>query len=287
MRLAPAPLEDPWPGLVNAERIAVLDFEVDAIDIQDANYLAAEFSRRWAARLSLILDLHLYGHVGEHVWVYVTDRDRDRVKVADEDRNLRLNRGVRDLPTPTAMPRKGIECALGEPGSPLSTYVVSPPTLKIPSETRRIMRGINGLPEPVQDAFDGAARMYQIGLWLSSRFPSAALAYRVAAIDALAQIEPNCDQSFSNFMRKYSPGLTDPQLDYLHREIRSAHFHAGKFGLGEYSVQRPHDLVPGGPEAEKKSWARYQFFGATRKALVNWMLSIAAAEKESAARASA
>jgi hypothetical protein len=267
IRLAPPPLDDPWPGLVNAERIAVLDFEVKSIDDQDANYLASEFSRRWAARLSLILDVDLYEQVGEHVWVHDTD----------ESSNLRFCRGVRDLPTPTSMPKKGADCKLGEKGPPLSMYVINGP-LRPPSEIRKILRGLDDLPKPVQDAFDGAARMYQIGLSLVRRFPSAALAYRVAATEALAKIDPDCNKSASAFTRKYSPRVSEELLNFLYGDIRSSHFHEGKFRLGEFLVQRNMEHVPVDPDGQLLSRRRYECFMATREALVNWMLSIADSE---------
>ncbi|WP_438393613.1 hypothetical protein [Caballeronia sp. DA-9] len=266
VRLAPAMLDDPFPALLNAERVVALDFEVDSIDERDASYLASEFSRRLAARFSLLLDVDLYEYTGEQVWVLLPEGSRSE----------RFSRGVFNVPVPTSMPGKGNICGAGAWGSAIATYGRTTGTLKMPPEARRILRGLDGLAEPVKDAFDGAARMYQIGLSLFQRFPSAALAYRVASIDALQQTEPDCN-GFSEFMRKYSPqAAADPKmLDYLHSDIRSSHFHAGKFDLGEFSAQRHMDIVSD-PDTAHRSLLRYRCFEVTREALVNWMVSIAA-----------
>ncbi|MGF6507056.1 hypothetical protein [Paraburkholderia sp. 32] len=268
VRLAPAMLDDPSPVSINSERVVALDFVVDSIDELDALYLASEFSRRWAARFSLLLDVDLYElHAAEQVWVY-------RPEVS---RSERLQRGVYDIPVRlTIMPRKGSMFGAGARGSPIATYGRTTGTLKMPPEARRVLRGLDDLAEPVKNAFDGAARLYQIGLSLLQRFPSAALAYRVAAIDALQQTEAGCN-GFSEFMRKYSPkAAADPKvLDYLHSDIRSSHFHAGKFDLGEFSAQRHLDIVTD-PDTAHHSRLRSLCFEITREALVNWMLLIAA-----------
>lgn len=264
VRLAPALEDNSFPAAMNLERVVTLDFEVESIDHFDSLYLGAEFSRRAAARFSLLLDVDLYEHAGEQVWVL------------DDSRNVRLNRGVCDVPFPTDMPNKGSICSAGASGATIASYGRTVGTLKMPPEARRILRGLESLPGPVQDAFDGAARMYQIGLSLSKRFPSAALAYRVAAIDALQQTEPNCN-GFSEFMRRYTPSISGDEkiLNYLHGDIRSSHFHAGKFDLGEFSAERHYDVVHD-QDTVQRSYMHVQGLEVTREALVTWMLLTAA-----------
>ncbi|WP_407970756.1 hypothetical protein ACJ51O_12860 [Burkholderia pyrrocinia] len=266
-RIAPAdPGDNQFPAAFNLERAVALDFEVDAIDDRDASYLASETSRKFAARFSLLLDVDLYEAPIEHVWVSNNGPDFESV---------RRQRGILTIPFPDRLPKKGETCPAGASGASISNYGRMAGTLKMPSEARRILRGIEALPEPVTAAFDSAARMYQIGLFLVSRFPTAALAYRVAAIDALQQIEPDCD-GFSAFTRKYSPmGASNPKLlNYLHGDVRSSHFHAGKFDLGEFSIQRHMDIVHT-PESAAHAHQRYMGFEITRQAIVNWMLSTA------------
>ncbi|MFM0173176.1 hypothetical protein PQR33_28065 [Paraburkholderia sediminicola] len=267
LRIAAALPDDEYPVTVNFERVVALDFEVSAIDNHDAIYLASELTRRWAARLSLLVDVDLYEHVSESVWVIHPQPGTHE----------RLSRGVR-AQTPSTMPGKGKDCRAGNWGASIARYGRSTGTLKMPPETRRIFRGIEDLSEPVKEAFDSAARMYQISLSLYRRFPSAALAYRVAAIDALQQTEPDC-KGFSQFMRKYvHPSAADERiLTYLHGDIRSSHFHAGKFELGEFSVQRSMDMVHTA-ETAQRSHLQYRCFAVTREALVNWMLSVAGTE---------
>ncbi|WP_174935270.1 hypothetical protein [Burkholderia lata] len=266
-RVAPADPNDEYPAAFNLERTITLDFEVDAIDDRDAMYLASETSRRLAARFSLLLDADLYETPTEHAWV-MSGLDTE---------SIRRQRGVLTIPRLDRLPKKGETCQAGAVGASIANYGRMIGTLKMPSEARRILRGVDGLPEPVTAAFDGAARMYQIALFLAARFPTAALAYRVAAIDALQQIEPDCN-GFSEFMRKYSAiGASNPQLlAYLHGDVRSSHFHAGKFDLGEFSIQRHMDIVHT-PDRAAQAHQRYIGFEATRQAIANWMLSVAAA----------
>lgn len=266
-RVAPADPNDEHPAAFNLERTITLDFEVDAIDDRDAMYLASETTRRLAARFSLLLDVDLYEMPTEHAWVMSG--------LGTE--SIRRQRGVLTIPRLDRLPKKGETCPAGSVGESISNFGRMVGTLKVPPETRKILRSIGALPEPISAAFDGAARMYQIGLSLAARFPTAALAYRVAAIDALQQIEPDCN-GFSAFMRKYSPiGASNPQLlDYLHGDVRSSHFHAGKFDLGEFSIQRHMDIVYM-PDKAARAHQRYMGFEATRQAIANWMLSTAAA----------
>ncbi|AJY05891.1 hypothetical protein SB768_25435 [Burkholderia sp. SIMBA_043] len=269
VRVAPAILDIDSPMLINAERAVVLEFEVEAVDMFDASYLAAEFSRRFAARLSVLLDIDLYEHSFEQVWVMA-----GTPPVAE-----RLGRGIGQLTGGNFMPKKGEICAAGAFSKGIRHYGRVAGTLKMPPEARRILRGVDALPEPVKDAFDGAARMYQIGLSLGRRFPSAELAYRVGAIEALSATDSEA-RSFSAFMRKHlSLESSDEQLlEYLYGDIRSSHFHSGKFDLGEFSVQRHMDIVST-PQTEIRRQQRYRCFELTRQAIVNWMLSNAAEAK--------
>ncbi|KWO40480.1 hypothetical protein WT97_20960 [Burkholderia sp. MSMB1459WGS] len=267
-RIAPLdPSDNQFPAAFNLERAVALDFEVNAIDDRDASYLASEAARKFAARFSLLLDIDLYEAPIEHAWVSTNGPDFESV---------RRQRGILSIPYPDHLPQKRQTCPAGTSGASIANYGRMIGTLKMPFEARRILRGVEALPEPVTAAFDGAARMYQIGLFLAARFPTAALAYRVAAVDALQQTEPDCN-GFSEFMRKYSPiGASNPQLlDYLHGGVRSSHFHAGKFDLGEFSIQRHMDIVHM-PDRAAHARQRYIGFEATRQAIANWMLSVAA-----------
>lgn len=263
-RLAPIIISDfDLPIVLSMERVVALDFYVDAIDDNDAIYLASEFSRRWAARFSLLLDVDFYECPSEQVWVTNFDTRQ----------SMRINRGYSDGPYPNEMPRKGECCKLGN-YAPLTNLRFSTELLQMPSEARRFFRKLECLPTPVQDAFDGAARLYQIGLSLNKRFPSAALAYRVAAIDALQQVEKGC-KGFSQFMRKYlsSEQQDEEVFEFLYSKIRSAHFHAGIFDLGEFSIQRFMDIFQD-QDAAKKTYMRFKGREATRQALLNWILKI-------------
>jgi len=266
VRVAPAILDETYPMLMNAERAVVLEFEVEAIDTYDSSYLASEFARRFAARLSVLLDVDLYEPPFEQVWVMAGEPPVPQ----------RLNRGIGQPAGDNCMPKKGERCRAGTFTQGISHIGRMSGTFKMPPEARRILRGVEALPAPVKDAFDGAARMYQIGLSLGRRFPSAELAYRVGAIEALSAIEPEA-KKFSPFMRQYlSLAPSDEQLlEYLYSDVRSSHFHAGKFDLGEFSLQRHMDIVKT-PQTVIHGQQQSRCFELTRRAIVNWMLSIAA-----------
>lgn len=260
IRIAPASDDNNFPAAMNFERALVMDFEVDAIDKYDSIYLASELSRRVAARLSFLLDFDIYENPGDHVWVHTLNNSKSE----------RLNRGTLNIPPLSTLPKKGSECSAGDYGDSIISLGRTIGTLKMPKEARKIIKAIEESSRAEQDAFDGAVRLYQIGLSLARRFPTAALAYRVAAIDALQLGELSCN-GFSQFMQKYSPAEKDT-LDYLHSTIRSAHFHAGKFEMGEFTAERHMDAVHD-QDTALKPYLLMQCSYLMREAIATWALS--------------
>ena len=102
LRLAPAHLNEPNPSILNQERVVFLDLVVDAVDEHHATTVALERVRRYAARLSLLIDIGLYPAPAGYRWAML-------------DPPSRVHLGYQsDEPLPVAMPKEGTLCRLGE-----------------------------------------------------------------------------------------------------------------------------------------------------------------------------
>ena len=136
------------------------------------------------------------------------------------------------------MPEKGKLCPLGRyAGNLAARYRFAGELLSLPREARRILRGIDSAAPSITDAFDRAARLYQVALVAGQAFPTLGLAYRVAAVEVISKTDPQ-SHGFSDFARKQvssRPNL-EAVLTYLYGPVRSAHFHAGEFVMGEFAA---------------------------------------------------
>lgn len=185
-RFAPVNPKDEQPFLMNAERIVSIDMNIDAVDGIHATALCEEASKRHAARLSLLLNHGLYGRAHDLRWGIPFENNGH---TESSVRYIRYYSGCAPLgPVLNSMPSKGIDCPLGKyEGSLSAKYTTQGTMLSLPKEARRILRNIDNAKPELRIAFDNGARLYQIGAVIRSQFPSAGLAYRVAAIDAISQ----------------------------------------------------------------------------------------------------
>ncbi|MCK4621673.1 MAG: hypothetical protein KAT62_05590 [Desulfuromonadales bacterium] len=225
-RFAPAlrEEEDPGPYLMDAERVICVDQELEAIDAEHARLLASCRADLMVTRLSLLTQIAFNRPSGnEQVWVFVKDEKNGL-------QSKRLHRGFR-VESRNAMPKKRELCKLGKYGPSLENYEKCFGDLvRIPKETRRILRGLE-TSYGKQRAFDSCAKLYQLALLVRKYSISAEFAYKVAAVDALAQ--GTSYKHFSQFMRAQLHGEDGLEsfLDVLHGNIRSAHFHGGELPL--------------------------------------------------------
>lgn len=230
MRVAPAFWDDPSPYLINCERALYIDQNVAGVDAVHAGLRGAERARRVAARISLLLNVGLYQPSPDLRFVLNTEGEPEAVPV-------RRYLGFLDhKPRPVRMPPKGVECVAGEYRLSESGEIGRPDVkLKFPAETRRIFRAADDPAHLFGEAFDRCARLYQVSLVAGKHFHTVRLAYQVAAVEAISAAIPEI-AGFSQFMRKYAPAMDnlDPLLDYLYGTVRSAHFHAGSFPLGDF-----------------------------------------------------
>jgi len=226
IRFAPALPEDDQPSALNAERVVVFDQMIEAIDHLGASLIGDEIVARIAARFSLLLDTALYPARSELRWVSIEGGASTRHHLGFTGRHV----------APQAMPRKADLCRLGQwNGELLPPYHEAGKLLSFPRQSRLLLRSIDHASAPITVAFDNCARLYQVGLDVGRYYPSVRLAYHVSAVEVLSGVDSA--GNFSDFMRKYC-GLSrdelDPYLQFLYGSVRSSHFHAGIFPIGEY-----------------------------------------------------
>jgi len=229
-RLAPAFVEEPDDQyLIDAERVNCIDQQIYAVDTDHARQIAEYQAELLITRLALLTRVGFYKHYrGESVWVH-TRGENNQIE------SQRLRRGYKLDSLPKSMPKKGALCWLGAFGASITEEVqYAGHLITLPKETRVVFRALN---ESVsfQRPFDSCAKLFQLSIIFSQYSASAALAYKVAAVDALAQ--QTAYKNFSKFMRAQLPGEEglDDFLDLLYRDVRSAHFHGGA---------KPLDLAP-------------------------------------------
>lgn len=266
-RFAPVDPNDDQPLLINAERAIAIDMNIQAIDDMHAYMLSEESAKRIAARLSLLLNHGLYRPDQSVRWGIpfmstepVTEGKRYQMGY------IPIRKAI------VSMPEKGKECPLGKyEGSLTARYRFAGALLSLPKEARRILRSIDSTNPELRIAFDKGARLYQVGAVIGRQFPSAGLAYRVAAIDAISQANGS-RAILADFIKKYaspSPDL-DSITEYLWGSIRSAHFHGGEFPLGEFSQVRFVEPLMDTRETTQEMLNRY-CYDLTREVIVQWM----------------
>jgi hypothetical protein len=249
-RLAPGDPDESQHDIFS-ERVVYIDQEVSGVDEMHARVIANERARRHAARLSFLMNIGLTRPTGPHrIWV-LSDDEGPRSGCE------RRFRGFVPSTQATRMPKKGTTERLGKRGRPiLNPYGYAGETVTIPLEARAILRGLERLPANLREAFDKCARLYQVALIVGRQLPSVGLAYRVAAVDALAQ-GAGATRDFREFVRSnidLDAGL-ETLLNTLYGEVRSAHFHGGAFPLGEFTPQRSFDPLM------DQAWVRQQEIG--------------------------
>jgi len=276
-RFAPAMPEDENSYLMDAERYLYIDQEVDSIDQVQGGDIATERAMLYSARLSLILDVPLYKPLRGRRWFMVED---EAGKLVSKRELL----GFVAPSSPTQMPKKGAECRLGKfDGSVLDEHPNSHGhgLLKCPSETRKILRGLNYCAPNIKEAFDSCARLYQTSLVAGRGFPTIRLAYQVGAIEAIKQ-KVDGYANFSEFVRKEAnlSEVDNEFLDYLYRSVRSAHFHGGEFPMGEY---RPRKWSLGLSDSNDTSRFNIDLAASRvlRKSIMNWVVREVASKDKS------
>ena len=264
-RLAPAIPNDDTPQMINAERVVYIDQNVEAIDDMHAHTLADEIARRHAARLSLVLNVGMYYPQPEQRWFLRIQSDPP--KISSERSQLGF---VDSSHTTSVMPEKGNECPLGDYGGSVLDSWRSAGLLTCPAETRRILRGVDNGEPRLREAFDRCARLWQVAGVAGRMFPSVGMAYEIAAVEAITSAYPEYG-SFSGFVRQNVPAIEGLEnfLAFLYGSVRSAHFHAGEFPLGEFLALRI-DITDS--DVLERTNMRASGYEIIRKSIMSWIL---------------
>jgi hypothetical protein len=272
-RFAPVIPRDDQPYRIDLERVVTLDFTVHAIDGHQAHALGQALEVEYMENLSLLLDRLFEPIPHEEVWV-VPNADG-----VPRDTSERRSRGFfHPLRVLSSMPRKRELCDLGLfTGSVAEVYrLTAADLLTLPTETRSLLRvSSNGL-TPHGRAIQACARMYRLSLVLRRYSPSAAIAYQVAAVDAIVSATKPSFTSVSDFVRRYCPEaeITDAFLDYLYGPVRSGHFHAGSAPLDNYGQMFFYPLME--PATARSSLMSINAGIVLRRAIGRWLRECAA-----------
>ncbi|NRD31030.1 hypothetical protein HQQ92_04280 [Shewanella sp. DC2-4] len=233
VRIAPVYYDEETKQIRNIERYFSIELEVAAIDEHDANAISNEMADIYAARLSLFLDVGISPPRSEQKWFlsenYIESSILRQTGYYGYDHKLER------------MPKKKEICKLGAYHESLHPYLhYVGETLKLPTETRKIFSALEKSDQLLQLAFNKCCFLYQQALTAGRYYPTVELSYLVAAIDALTKCESEKLIHFGEFIRFYSgaDGNVDEFIDFMHGTVRSAHFHAGEFSIGEYSYTR-------------------------------------------------
>ncbi len=212
--------------VVNAERLLVIDQNVKAIDSIHAREVAQEEASKFSAYISFILDKGLYRPIHQELYFLVNDENRLRME--------RKSTQVIDPNPITEMPQKKELCQQATfEGSVYDLIRPSTKALICPSETKKIIKGIESSDKEIRDAFLNCCLLYQQGLNIIGHYPTVRLAYAVAAVDAIVKTNTKKYISFTDFMMKYG-GASRKLCDLLFSKVRSAHWHTGKYILGDF-----------------------------------------------------
>ena len=205
-----------------------LDHWVEAVDSSQSISIGMANADRIMVLLSFFVGIGFYRIPIVKKWVLTEPGISKRFQLGFHSRT----------PYPTAMPGKGKQCRLGKSvqvdrRDPRSTPV-SIRGLRLPNDARKLFRAFKKLSQADQEVFFGAAALYHIGLTAGRDFPSLRLSYQVAAVEAVAEPDKPRLEGFVALVGKYNSQLPEEFVRGLYGSIRSAHFHGGRFPLGEY-----------------------------------------------------
>lgn len=239
-RIAPAyPMEEEYieiygQKLMNStrrEHVLYIDHEVSGFNTIHLNDKRTYNANLYSALMSLFLDVNLFVPTTQERWVMTYDTGKTT--------SHRLNLGyVDEKPIPNKMPEKGTESRAGETRPVDRTNVESDDPdctyhLKCPRDIRKLIRSYNrDLSDGEKLKFFSAAKFYQMSLDIGERYNTAGMAYQISAIDILNS--KHSAQEYKKLVHEYFPAkIDDEYVTYLYQNVRSAHFHEGKFPGGE------------------------------------------------------
>ncbi len=257
-----APLyPDDSARLIHAERIVVIDQNVDAIDARHADEVAREKAMLFSSFLSFILNVPLVEPRHEERY-FLTDADSAQRQM------VRHSTQLIDHGRVLSMPKKGEICRLGEykdtvfnPLRPTNQYLVCP------TESRRIISSVMRGDKATRDSFLYCCVLYRLGQIIGKVSPTARLSYEVSAVEAIIKRKGSQAESFTDFMNSYA-GEDRDFYRLMYEKVRSAHWHAGALVLGELDFSDPFIASPGRHMTHNVVMASHDL---VRKGILNWL----------------
>lgn len=255
----------------NAERYFSIELNVNAIDGPDADAKGNIETDIIAARLSLLLDVGIKPPTTEHKWCIDTDNDNTIKSKLYQTGYFGFGHNL------TRMPKKKELMNCGKfHQSVFSQLRFIGELLCLPTESRKLFSSLDTSEDNVVEAFNNCCFMYQIALTAGKYSPTVKLSYLVACIEALAQCESSENKHFSNFIRHYAKDAirVNNILDFMHGEVRSSHFHSGKFSGGEYSYKRSSVIRFESVESRIRDTMFRESYRLIRIAIGNWIVNL-------------
>lgn len=226
LRVSPLYTDDNELGF-GLERIIVVDQLIKAVDFPHSIEISEERCILLSAYLSLFFDIGVYSPE-KYISKWVKEID----KVTGMIINKRLDLGVVDSTNPILMPLKKNDNLSRPIHSVYHDKRTFNEQLSFPKETRQILKSLESADLKYKSAFDRCCRLYQTALVKGSDSQTIKFSYLYGSVDSICQTTKEF-KGFSDFMRTYSPQITEDELDYIHKKIRSNHWHSGDFILGE------------------------------------------------------
>jgi hypothetical protein len=261
-RLGPGLYPDDEP--IFSERVVYIGLYAEGVDRQQALALGQVEAERVASLLSCFLSIGFYSIPVERRWVLTGPGQSTHHQLGFRPKD----------PLPSAMPKKGRLCPLGEFEAVDRKGLLIPVTesrLKLPADIRELFRRFHSLEADEREAFLGAAGLYRVALTAGRRYPTVRMAYEVASIDALLRGDQHTQKAFIRFVQNLCPEAPEQILRQSYGGIRSAHFHGGAFPGGEYEPLGFGPFV--GPEQLKRMDLQLSVGVIMWNTLIRWLLS--------------
>ncbi|SBS33813.1 hypothetical protein MAQ5080_02694 [Marinomonas aquimarina] len=231
-----------WPDQDNVttdiERFFSVDVKVEAVDHEDANVKGNILADKLAAKLSFWLNLGIEGLSIEHIWGVSHKSGAPEGVLFQRCVPPEAPRIPKEMPSKkefkagevSDFQAQGIHNIMGD--------------VYLPRCWKNLLSALEKSGDEINQAYDSCCFMYQMGLNAGRYHPTVQASYMVAAIESLAlsEKEPSL-RHFSNFMRFYCD-LTENHknenevLKFLYEDVRSKHFHSGRFTAGEHEYSR-------------------------------------------------
>lgn len=250
--------------IVNAQRFVYLDQKVRGIDQEHASITATREAQDFTALLSLILNFSISKEPNFSVYTY---DDEPPFELKRRNMSILPVQFLKEMPGRLPFEMRGVYS-----GSVFDMYRFAGNLVCMPQEGRKIVRHVLNSGFAARKAYLNCSKLFRLGLIFSRYSETSSLSYRVAAIDALNQ-GLNTGLTLKEFVKKHSGGISDTMLEFLYRDIRSAHFHGGEFLLDEYEYKEWSDRSLTDPQSYLIRDAGMSAYKAIRTTIFNSILS--------------